>query len=210
MQEHIDFNDRALIGWIRLKGPLQQFGQHVCAEIHENEAGIDGVRSFAQIEMHGSSVSGDIERFDRNVGVHFGAVAGGYSGEFLHDTSHPANGHFPLSGAVADEVIEKTAILEESGIVRMCEQTDFAIRKDNAAEQIVLKIAFDGQTERFLNETAPCLAREIILFKPLREFLFSSERLEHRIPELVGEDAGQGVKLFQLFELGIVACEFAE
>src|SRR5206468_3692046 len=105
----IHFKDRPFMGPIRLVGSLQQSGEYVRAEIHKHESGFDRLRMVAQLKVHGSSASGEIETFDANVCVHFSAVAGGDAGEFVHNASHPADRHFPLSGAIANEVIKKAA-----------------------------------------------------------------------------------------------------
>src|SRR5262249_45221058 len=145
-----------------------------------------------------------------DVGVHFGAVAGDDPGEFLHHASHPADRHFPFPGAIADEMVEKTAVLEQRRVVGMCEKANLTIGKNNAAQQIVLQVTFNRQTERSLDQTAPGLGRVIILFKLPRELVFGTKRAKHRLPKLIGEDASQAVELLQLLEFRVVPRQFTE
>src|SRR5688572_20239110 len=135
-------------------------------------------------------------------------MAGGDAGEFVHNASHPANRHFPFSGAVPNEVVKKAAVLEQGRIVRVCEQANLAIGKDNAAQQIVLQVPFNRQTERFLDQAAPRLTREVIRVKLPREFLFATKRTKHRVPDLISEDASESVKFLQVLELSIITCKF--
>src|SRR5688572_21284542 len=130
---------------------------------------------FAQLKVHRSCATGEIEAFDANVRVHFSAVSGSDAGEFVHNASHPADRHFPFSSAVANEVIKKAAVLEQRRIVRVCEQANLAIGKDNAAQQIVLQVSFNHKTERFFDQAAPGLSREVILSKLPCEFLFATK-----------------------------------
>src|SRR4029453_11938943 len=103
-----------------------------------------------------------------------------------------------------DEVIQEAAILEERGIVRMCEKADLAIGKDNAAQQIVVQVTFDCQTERFLDQTAPCLTNEITLFKLLGDFFFGAKRTEHHVPDSIGEDVRESIKLFYFLQFVLI------
>ena len=61
--------------------------------------------------------------------------------------------------------------------------------------------------QRFLNQTAPRLSRGFINIKSARHFLFGNERLQHRVPNLLGKNARQIIKLFQTLELSVVSSQ---
>ena len=89
--------------------------------------------------------------------------------------------------------------------MRICKHANLRIGENKAAHEIVSQITLDRAPERFVNQTAPRLARDCINIKPARHFFFRDERLKHRIPNLLGKNARQIVELFHLLEFGVAS-----
>ena len=92
-------------------------------------------------------------------------------------------------------MIKKTAVLQERRIIRLRQHANLGIREDETAHQIVLQITFNRVPERFLDQTAPRFPGDFIN-KPARHFFFRNQRLQHRIPDLLGKLPRQRVKIF--------------
>ena len=88
--------------------------------------------------------------------------------------------------------------------MRMREDANLRVGEHEPAHQIVLQITLNRDSQRFLRQTAPRLARNIIDIKPPPQIFFGNERLQHRIPDMLGKNARQIVKLFHLPVLFIV------
>src|SRR5207342_2865382 len=91
--------------------------------------------------------------------------------ELPGDAAHPADRHFPFPGLVADQVIEKTTILEQRRIMRMGEHPDLSVGQDQTTHEIILEITFDRAAERLLREASPCFPGNVILLEPAPEFV---------------------------------------
>ncbi len=59
------------------------------------------------------------------------------SQERLGDRAHAADGHPPLAGAVADQVVEEAAVLDQRRVVQVGEGADQRVGRDHAAHQVV-------------------------------------------------------------------------
>src|SRR6266480_1427429 len=87
----------------------------------------------------------------------------------------------------------------------MCEDADLRIGEDEPADQIVLQIAFDRAAKRLFGQTAPGFARNRIYIKPTTEFVSRHEWFQHCVPDVLGKNARQMIKLFHLFVLGLAS-----
>src|SRR5437868_1529388 len=87
----------------------------------------------------------------------------------------------------------------------MSEDADLRVGEHQAAHEIVSQVTLNPAAERFCSQTSPSLAREIIECEAPRHLLFRNERLEHAVPRLFGEYAGEIVKLLQLLVLAFAA-----
>jgi len=147
---------------------------------------------------------------DLDFRVDLRATTGRGAREFIGHASHSTDRDFPFAGLVADNVVEKTAILEEGWIVRMREEANLSIGKNDAAEQIVLNVSFDGASEGFLDEAPPRFSAQIALRELAREILLGAERFEHGIPQLLGENSGEAIEVFELIELAAAPRQFTK
>ena len=92
--------------------------------------------------------------------------------------------------------------------MRMGEDADLRIGQDKPAQQIVLQVTFDRRADRFFRQTSPGFAIGVVVIESSPEILFRHKRLQHRIPGLFCEHAGEPVELFQLLVFRIAAGQF--
>ena len=102
-------------------------------------------------------------------------------------------------------MVEKTAVLHQRRIMRMCQDADLPVGKHEAADQIVLQITFDRETERFLGQTAPRFAGNIAKIEPAPEVFFRNQRFQHCVPDMFGKNVRQIVKFFHLLVLDVAS-----
>src|SRR6266550_6971947 len=102
-------------------------------------------------------------------------------------------------------MVKETPVLQERTIVRMREDADLRICKHEAAHQIVSQITLDYIPERFLYQSAPGFAGNFVNLETARHFFPGNQRLEHRVPNALGEHARQCVEAFQLVVLSGVS-----
>src|SRR5215472_11913989 len=84
----------------------------------------------------------------------------------------------------------------------MSEDSDLRIRQNQPANQVVLQITLERSTERFFGEVSPRFLRNLII-ELFLHLIFGNERLQHRIPSVLGEDAREMVKPLHLVELAL-------
>ena len=104
---------------------------------------------FVDLELDCAFRSVHIERAKIDIRQHFGAALPRRLFELARDRAHSSDRHLPFARLIADEVIKKTAVLNERGIVRMRKDADLRVGQHKAAHQIVLQITFDRAPERF-------------------------------------------------------------
>src|SRR5882724_2147156 len=92
----------------------------------------------------------------------------------------------------------------------MRENADLRIGKNQPADQVILEIAFDRDAEWLLGQAAPCFSSLLGLIEPSPKIFLGRERLEHRVPDMIGEDPGQPVKALHPGELSLTASQFDE
>src|ERR1041385_2755492 len=92
----------------------------------------------------------------------------------------------------------------------MSENADLRIGKNQPADQVVLEIAFDRGAEWLLGQAAPRFSSLLGLIEPSPKIFPGHERLEHRVPDLIGEDPGQLVKPLHPGELSVTTSQFEE
>ena len=69
-------------------------------------------------------------------------------GQRVGDRAHAADRHPPLAGAVADQVVEEAAVLDQRGVVQRGERADQGVGRDHPADGVVGEAALDGGAER--------------------------------------------------------------
>src|SRR5262245_64994717 len=94
-------------------------------------------------------------------------------------------------------MIKETAVLQERTIVWMREDADLRIGEHKAAYQIVPQVTLNGIPERFLYQSVPGFAGDLVNLEATRHFFPGDQRLEHRIPDAVGETARQCIEALQ-------------
>src|SRR5207302_2722317 len=97
----------------------------------------------------------EIESAKIDIRQHFGATVARGALQLARHCAHPTDRHLPFPGLVADDMVEKTAVLHQRRIVRMCQDADLSVGKYEATHQIVLQIPLDRQAERLLCQTTP-------------------------------------------------------
>src|SRR5215471_16778674 len=98
-------------------------------------------------------------------------------------------------------MVDEATILQQRPIVWMSQDADLCICENKTAHQIVLQISLDRDPERFLHQTTPGFARNVVGIKAPPEFLLCNQWLEHRVPYLPGKNARKIVKRLHLLEL---------
>ena len=68
--------------------------------------------------------------------------------ERVGDRAHAADGHPPLAGAVADQVVEEAAVLDQRRVVHRREGADQGVGGDHAADGVVEEALLDRLAER--------------------------------------------------------------
>ena len=204
-QEHVDLEDTAFICRTRLIRVAGIFREDVAPEVYQEKTRFDLLAFSIGLEFNRLVRGAEIDLDQLDTGQEFRAALPRHFLQLTGDRTHSTDGHFPFASLVADEVVKKTAVLHQRGIVRMRENADLGVRQDKATDEIVLQIALDGATERFLRQATPRFPRSIVISEALFEFFFCHQRFEHRIPGMFGEDARQIVKLLHLLVLGPVS-----
>ena len=92
-----------------------------------------------------------------DLGIHdqFRARVAGRRGERAGDRAHPADGHPPLAGAVADQVVEEAAVLDQRRVVHPRERADQRVGGDHAAHGLVAEALLQRLAERPLGQLPP-------------------------------------------------------
>src|SRR5262245_51326866 len=89
----------------------------------------------------------------------------------------------------------------------MREDADLPVRQNQPTDQVILEIAFDCASERLLHQAAPGFTPRIALIEAPTEFFFRLQWLQHRVPNLLGENTSQGIKALHPVELRVAACQ---
>ena len=106
-----------------------------------------------QVDLGAVAVGPD--RADAGAGDDLGAGGGGAAGQGVGDRAHAADRHPPLAGAVADQVVEEAAVLDQRRVVQRREGADQRVGADHAADGVVGEAALDRRAERLGHEVAP-------------------------------------------------------
>src|SRR5437867_4775593 len=102
-------------------------------------------------------------------------------------------------------MVKKTTVLDERWIMRMRKETDLRVGQDKPAYQIILQITLDRSSKRFLRQTAPRFAGNIINIKPAAKLFFRDQGFQHAVPGMLGKDARQIVKFLHLLVLHVAS-----
>ncbi len=92
----------------------------------------------------------------------------------------------------------------------MREDSDLAVGHDEAANQVVLHIAFDRVPDWFFDQAAPRLTAVLARRDPLLELILASERSQHGGPDVLGEGFRERIEPLHGFEVGLTAGQFQE
>ena len=76
-------------------------------------------------------------------------------GERVRHRAHPAHGHVPVAGAVADDVVEEAAVLRQRGVVGRGEGPDEPVGQHHPADEVVGERRPQRPPERLLDEVVP-------------------------------------------------------
>ena len=142
-QEHVDLEHGTFIRRIRLIGLAEQLRQDVQAKVHQEKPRLDRLALPVQLKLDAALFPRQVESADADARQHLGASLPGRPFQLARHAAHAAHRHFPFAGLVANEVVKETTVLQERLIMRMSEDADLRVRKDQAAHQIVLQIALD-------------------------------------------------------------------
>ena len=96
---------------------------------------------------------------DAGAGHDLGTPLGRRREQRRGDRAHAADGHLPLAGAVADQVVEEAAVLDQRGVVQVGEGADQRVGRDHAAHEVVGEPLLDHLAERPLDDLRPRWAR---------------------------------------------------
>src|SRR5207245_7214503 len=76
--------------------------------------------------------------------------------------------------------------------------------RHDAEQQIALPITFHRVPDRFFDQATPSCAPNTIAIEPPPELLLRNKRLQHRVPDLLGEDTREVVKFLHLVVLRFI------
>ena len=95
------------------------------------------------------------DRADAGAGEDLGAARGGRAQQRGGDRAHAADGHPPLAGAVADQVVEEAAVLHQRRVVQVGEGADQGVGRDHAAHEVVGEALLDRPRRAGRSTTRP-------------------------------------------------------
>ena len=123
-------------------------GQHVAAD--------GDVLAAARVgEAHRDAVGARLDRGDLGAAAQLAPAAARRRLERGGDRAHAADGHVPVAGAVADDVVEEAAVLAQVGVVGAGERPDERVGERDAAHGVVVEAVLDELAERALDERRP-------------------------------------------------------
>ncbi len=130
-------------------------------------------------------------------------------GQRARERAHAADGYAPFARAAADDVVNVGAVLQERGVVRVGQHTDFGVGEDRAAHAIILEHGLNRFAQRLLDQQFPgghfIFAREALLHLLARE-----QRFEQGRPDAPGEQVGVFVEALVRSVLVVAPCQLAE
>ena len=126
-------------------------------------------------------------------------------GQRVGDRAHAADRHPPLAGAVADEVVEEAAVLDQRGVVQRGEGADERVGGDDAADGVVGEAGGDRPTERLGDDLVPDA-----LVDQAADLALEGERLHQGGGDDLGQRADLGVERLPRGVLLVASGEVAE
>ena len=123
-------------------------------------------------------------------GDELGSGGDGRPGEGVGHGAHAADGHPPLAGAVADQVVEEAPVLDQRRVVQRREGADQGIGGDHATDGVVLEALLDRLPERLADDVAPDAGVD-----RLSQLALEGERRHQGGRDRVGEVGHVGVEL---------------
>src|ERR1044072_5214849 len=114
---------------------------------------MDGLLFSVGIKFNCSPLPRQVECAEIDVHHYFSSTAPCCLFKLPGDDAHSAYRHFPFTRFVADQMIKEATILQERGIVWMCEDPNLCVRENQAAHQVILQITLNSEAERFLHQT---------------------------------------------------------
>src|SRR5581483_10958592 len=184
------------------------FCQNVSPKVYQEVAGLNGLLFSVRIKFICSPLPPQVERTKTDVRQYLRATAPCRLFKLCGYDPHATDRHFPFTGLVADQMIKEATVLQERGIVRMCEDADLCVCKNKSANKVTLQISLNANPEWFLHQTAPCFAGNIVALKSATKISFCNQRLEHGVPNLLGEHMRKIVKCLHPLELRFVPGKF--
>ena len=182
-------------------GLAQQTVEDPRGDVGQHHPCLEGVLAVGVLPAH----DGSLARLDRG---HGGAGRQRRSGvrdrsrERVGDRTHPADRHPPLASAVADQVVEEAAVLDQGRVVQVGEGADQAVGGDHAADQVVGEALLDHRAERLLDDRAP---QAVIDLRAQGRRV--GERLDEGRLDHFGDCRDVGVEALPRLELVIAARE---
>ena len=82
----------------------------------------------------------------------------------------------------------------------MSGDADLCVREDQAADEIVAQVTLDRAAKRLFRQAPPGFAKHFVPVEAASKIFLSNERLEHRVPDILGKHTGQTVKFLELLE----------
>lgn len=188
-QEHIDLELRALGRSRRLVA--DERGECLRGRIDEHVPGAHAARAALRLVRHLGAAPVGLHAGHLVPGDEFGAGHAGGGGEGVGEGAHAADGHVPVTGPVADHVVEEAAVLLEGRVVGVGERADQGVGEDDAAHQVVREALLDSPADRLLEEHPP--GRVVV--DPPTQRVPVRERLGEGGKDPLGDAAGRLVEL---------------
>jgi hypothetical protein len=132
------------------------------------------------------TVRARVDAADAGARDDFGTSLGGTTQHRRGDRSHAADGHPPLAGAVADQVVEEAAVLDQRGVAQVRERADQRIGRHHAPDEVVGEPLLDHLAERSFHDRLPQIGVDLLAQCP---------RSRERARQGRGDDLGQSTHL---------------
>ncbi len=189
----------------RVRVLAEQDPQHPRSDPGQHPAAGDAAGGGAVVPRDLGPVPVGADGADPGAGDDLGPRRGGAAGQRVGDRAHAAHGHPPLAGAVADQVVEEAAVLDQRRVVQRREGADEGVGRHHAADRVVGEARLDRLPQGIAHHVAPDAGVDGVAQVPL-----VGERLGQRRRHGVRQVGDVGVELAPRVVLRVAAGELGE
>ena len=136
-------------------GVAEQDAQHPRRHVGQHVPRLHGVFPASVVPGDLGAVRACTDAADTGASDDLGTSLGGAPQHRRGDRAHAADRHPPLTGAVADQVVEEAPVLDERGVAEIRERADKRVGRHDAPDEIVAEPLLDHLAQRSLHDRLP-------------------------------------------------------